>query len=69
MEEEMNVNNFADFLDLPEADRFNFFNRIKLHWWQRIQIKFINKWWTAMRNSNPGIQAITLWESIYKGRF
>jgi hypothetical protein len=63
---------FAKFLALPEDNRLEILCShmgVKLHLWQRIYIRHINKWWTYMRETNPHLRAVTLWESIYKGRF
>jgi hypothetical protein len=68
----MSNNEFAKFLELPEDNRFEILcNKmsVKMYWWQRIYIRYVNQWWTYMREANPHLRAITLWESIYKGRF
>jgi len=65
----MDVNAYAKFLELPEEKRFEYLTGTKLHWYQKLYVKFLNKWWTYMRKVNPYLRAIVLWESIYKGRF
>ena len=60
---------FKDFLELSEIEMFKYLTGIKLHWWERIEIKLINKWWSFKRKANKHLRAIDLWESIYKGRF
>lgn len=67
----MNISteNFAKFLELPEDERLQELLGIKLRWYQRIYIRYLNKWWSAMRRSNPKMKAIYLLESIRKGRF
>ena len=60
---------FKRFLELPEDKRFEYLTGTKLNWLQRIHIKFLNNWWTSMRNANPHLQAFDLWESMYKNRF
>ena len=60
---------FKRFLELPEDKRFECLTGTKLNWWQRMRIKSINKWWTSVRNANPHLRGIDLWESIYKGRY
>lgn len=62
-------NKYAEFLELPEDDRFEYLTGVKLYWWQKLYIKLLNKWWTSWRKANPHLRAIDLWESIYKGRF
>lgn len=69
MVKNMDVNRFAKFLEMPEDERFEYFTGIKLYWWQKLYIRFLNKWWTLMRKANPHLRAIDLWESIYKGRY
>lgn len=63
------ANVYAEFLERSEDERFEYLTGTKLHWWQKLYIKFLNKWWTSMRRDNPGIAAHILWESIIKGRF
>lgn len=63
------MNEFAKFLELPESERLEYLTDVKLTLWQRLWIKYINKWWTRMEKANPHLQAHILWESIYKGRF
>lgn len=65
----MNKIEYAKFLELPEDKRFEYLTETELYWWQKLYIKFLNKWWTSMRKTNPHLTAIDLWESIYKGRF
>ena len=65
----MNKLSFEKFLELPEDKRFEFLTGCKLNWWQKLEIKLINKWWSQMRNGCSGIRGIDLWESIYKQRF
>ena len=64
--------NFAEFLALPEDERFKILcdrAGITLHWWQRSWIIYCNKWWTHMCKTNPHLKPEILWMSIYKGRF
>ena len=63
------MNNFAEFLELPENERFEYLTGHKLRLYQKLYIKYLNKWWTFWRNSNPHLEAHVLWKSIYKGRF
>ena len=60
---------FKEFLELSEYERYEYLTGFKLYWYQKLYIKFLNKWWTSMRESNPHLKANVLWESIYKGRF
>lgn len=62
-------NDYLKFLELSEAERYDLLMGCKLYWWQKLEIKFVNKWWTRMRRRFPDIRAIDLWESIYKSRF
>jgi hypothetical protein len=55
---------FKDFIELLEDSK-----DIKLYWYQKLYIEYLNKWWTYMKESNPHLEAHVLWESIYKGRF
>ena len=54
---------YKDFLELINTED------IKLHWYQELSLKYLNKWWTHMKESNPHLEEKVLWESIYKGRF
>ena len=60
---------FEEFLELPEYERYEYLTGFKLYWYQKLYIKFLDKWWTSWRKSNPHLKANVLWESIYKGRF
>lgn len=63
---------FEEFLNLPEDERIHFTIEhlgIKLSLWQKLEIKFINKWWSHMKRLYPQTRAIDLWESLCKGRF
>ena len=60
---------FNRFLELPEDKRFEYLTGIKLNWFQRMHIKYLNKWWTSIRNANPHLRGFDLWESMYKGRY
>lgn len=60
---------FEEFLELPEEKRFEYLTGIKLSYWQKLYIKFINKWWTCWRKANPHLRVVALLESIRKGRF
>ena len=60
---------FEEFLELPEHERYEYLTGSKLHWYQKLCIKFLNKWWTSIRNANPHLRGIDLWESLYKGRY
>lgn len=65
----MNKEEFKTFLEMSEDERFEYLTETKLHIWQKLYIKFINKWWSHMRKMNPHLEPYILWESIYKGRF
>lgn len=65
----MNYEEFEKFLELSENERYEHLTKTKLHWWGKLYIKFINKWWTFIRKDNMHLGALTLWESIRKGRF
>ena len=65
----MNMNEYAKFLELSEEERYELFLGCKPYWWQMIEFKLINKWWSRMQRLNTHIRRIDLWESIYKGRF
>lgn len=65
----MDTEKFARFLELPEDRRLEELFSIRLNWYQRLYIRHLNRWWSAMRKSNPKMKAITLLESIRKGRF
>ena len=60
---------FEKFLELPEDERFEFITGVRLYWWQKIEVRLINKWWSRWRSTCPRLRAIDLWESIYKNRF
>lgn len=61
---------YEEFLELSEDKRYEYLTRTKTNWFQRMYIKYLNKWWTYIRrNANPDLRGITIWESIYKGRF
>ena len=60
---------FAKFLEMSEDDRFEYLTGTKLYLWQKLYIKFLNKWWSHIQEINPHMKAIVLWESIYKGRY
>ena len=61
--------NFSEFLELSEDQRYAILTGNKLSWWQKLEVKLINKWWSMWRKSNPNLRAIELWESLYKRRF
>ena len=58
-----------EFLALSEDEQFEYLTGIKLNWFQKLKIKFLTKWWSYMKKSNPHLEPHVLWESIYKGRF
>lgn len=60
---------YAEFLKLPESRRYEILTGFKMNWWQKLWIKFLCKWWTYIRNIDPTIRAIDLWESLYNERF
>ena len=60
---------FEKFLELPETKRFEYLTGIKLRWWQRLELKVINIWWSVMRTLSPKESAIDVWERIYKQKF
>ena len=64
-----NHKSFAKFLELSEDESYEFLNGMKLYWWQKLEIKLVNKWWTRWRRRSPSLRGIDLWESIYKSRF
>jgi hypothetical protein len=65
----MITDDFKKFLAMPEEEQFKYLTKIKLNWFQRLEIKFLTKWWLNIRKSNPDLEPHVLWESIYKGRF
>lgn len=65
----LDKNKYAEFLELPEDKRCEYLTGAKLYPWQKLYIKFVNKWWEFWRKANPHLRAIDLCESIYKGRF
>ena len=65
----MDINEFAKFLELSEEERFEYLTDTKLYFYQKLYIKFLNKWWTYIRKENQRLRGIVLWESCYKGRF
>lgn len=67
-----NRDEFKKFLEMSEDERFEIYVNLvggKLYPWQKLYIKYLNKWWSHMRKMNPHLRADVLWESIYKGRF
>ena len=66
----MTMNELESFMMMPEDKQWEWLLGIpELRWWQKIQVKFLHKWWTYMYKSNPHFRAKVLWESIRKGRF
>ena len=65
----MDMEKFARFLELPEDKRIEEMFSTRLRLYQRFYIRYLNRWWSAIRESNPSMKAITLLESIRKGRF
>ena len=63
----MNWNEFAEFLTLPEHERWKIAKK-RLHWWQLIPYYFANKLWT-IGIKDYDLPPIVVWESWYKGRF
>lgn len=59
---------FKKFLELPEIERLELIMGDKLHWWQKLYIRWVNRWWTNMLKANPRMDAFLIWESIHKGR-
>ena len=64
-----NEESFKRFLELSEDKRFEYLTGTKLNWFQRMYIKYINKWWTSIQIANPHLRRIDLWEILYKGRY
>ena len=65
----MITDGFKKFLEMPEEEQFEYLTGIKLNWFQRLEIKFLTKWWANMKRLNSHLEPHVLWESIYKGRF
>ena len=65
----MVADDFKKFLTMPEEEQYEYLTRIKLNWFQRLEIKFLTKWWTSMKKYNSHLEPHVLWENIYKGRF
>lgn len=65
----MITDDFKKFLAMLEEEQFEYLTGIKLNWFQRLEIKFLTKWWSNIRKLNPHLEPHILWESIYKGRF
>lgn len=40
-----------------------------IKWYEKVKLRILFKWWRGMLRINPQFNAVTLWESIYKGRF
>ena len=40
----MNVNSYKEFLELSEDKKLEYLTGNKLYCWQKLYIKFINKW-------------------------
>ena len=65
---------FAEFLELPYEEVLIMINNAKhLSWFKRFQFKLQSKWWcryiSQIRKEGNDLKAITLWESMRKGRF
>ena len=60
---------FAEFLALPEKDRWQFFITLKVPLWRKLEFWYLNKWWTSYREACPKQRPLALWISLYKGRF
>lgn len=72
MDELISKDEFRKFLEMSEDERFETYLNlmgVKLYPWQKLYIKYINKWWSHMRKMNPHLRSDVLWESIYKGRY
>ena len=69
----MDIDEFVKFLDLSEDERLEYYinnpHWNKLHWWGKWQIKYLNKWWTSIRECDSYLSGYTIWQSIYKRRF
>lgn len=67
----MNNNiDFKDFFELSEDERLEYLLQYtKLNFVQKIQVKLLCKWASAIEKANPHLKPYVLWESIYKGRF
>lgn len=66
----MNMKEFKCFLEMSEDERLEqFLGSVEMKWWQKTYFIYLNKWWSYMRNENPDLDVMVLWESIYKGRF
>lgn len=60
---------FQKFLEWPEDRRIEYLFGFQLHWYQRLYVRLLNRWWSRRRANYPHIRPSILWESIYKGRF
>ncbi len=56
---------FEDFLNIDSIDEFEWLTGVKLRWYQSGWLR----WWIAIKRDNPHLDAVTLFESIRKGRF
>lgn len=66
----MNMKEFKCFLEMSEDERLEqFLGSVEMKWWQKTYFIYLNKWWSYMRNENPDLDVMVLWESIYKGRY
>lgn len=60
---------FNEFLSLPELDRIKLMIEEDMRWWERIYVRWVNRWWANMLKTNSRMEAIEIWESIHKGRW
>ncbi len=54
-----------DLLNLDTVDAFEAITGLKLRWYQKCWLR----WWKDMKRRNPHLNAVTLFESIRKGRY
>ena len=60
---------FAEFLELPEDERFRILTGIDLKWYQKLYFRYLCRWWTRVYDKRFGIPGIIVWYGIRKGRF
>lgn len=65
----MDTEKFVQFLELPEDKRLEQLFNIKLTWYQRLVLRYVNRWWSEMKHDNQHLKAARLFESVRKGRF
>jgi hypothetical protein len=60
---------FNEFLSLPKLERIKLMTEANMHWWERVYVRWVNRWWTNMLKTNSRMEAIEIWESIRKDRW